>query len=384
MSATILPDLRRLQRVLIIRLSSIGDVIHALPVSAALGESFPHLELTWIVEEMSAEVVTGNPYLKEVLVVPRSRWKQGRLRSPAVWKEYLEFLGELRRRRFDLTLDLQGYGKSGLYALATGAPHRFGWHRMRDGSGLVSRSLPLRPHSLHRVDWFLNVPRALGAPADRVCFPLDIPPSDRLEVENRLTFAGIAPGQRFAVLNPAAGNETRRWGVLRYAELAVALALQCGLPSVAIGSGKDREICAQVCLRARDMLEHSPQPARQAGPVSFAGQTSLKQLAALLGAATVHIAGDTGSVHLAAAVGCPVVSLFGPTDPAHAGPWGQEQNVLSGRHLCGRTCTVRHCPQATPRKDATAAEERSALCLQAISVADVLKKVQQVLYDPAG
>lgn len=98
---TKLPDLRTAQRVLIIRLSSIGDVVHALPVSAALGEAFPHLELTWIVEESAADVVRGNPYLHEVIVVPRERWKRGR-KSPRIWREYLDFLQMLRERRFDV------------------------------------------------------------------------------------------------------------------------------------------------------------------------------------------------------------------------------------------------------------------------------------------
>src|SRR5438034_4016718 len=96
-----LPDLRNLRRLAIIRSSSIGDVTHALPLSAALGEAFPNLELTWIVEEMSAEIVTGNPYLKEVIVIPRSRWKKGRWHSPQIWREYMAFLAGLRRRQFD-------------------------------------------------------------------------------------------------------------------------------------------------------------------------------------------------------------------------------------------------------------------------------------------
>ena len=94
-------DLNRVQRLLIIRLSSIGDVTHALPLSAALKAAYPHLEITWIVEEMSAEIVTGNPALQEVIIVPRSRWKQGRWRSPQVWREYRTFMQELRARRFE-------------------------------------------------------------------------------------------------------------------------------------------------------------------------------------------------------------------------------------------------------------------------------------------
>ena len=121
---------------------------HALPLSASLHEAFPNLKITWIVEEMSAEIVVGNPTLHEVIVVPRSRWKQGRWRSPQIWREYFAFMKTLRARRFDVTLDLQGYAKSAFMALATGAKHRYGWWRLRDGANLVSRSLPRRPQSL--------------------------------------------------------------------------------------------------------------------------------------------------------------------------------------------------------------------------------------------
>src|SRR5262245_55151213 len=159
---TPLPDLRALRRVLIIRLSSIGDVIHALPVSAALGEAFPHLELTWIVEESAADVVRDNPYLHDVIVVPRERWKRGR-KSPDIWREYLGFLRMLRERRFEVSLDLQGYAKSGLMAWAAAAPYRLGWWKQQDMAGMISRPLPHRPESIHRVDWFLDVARALGA-----------------------------------------------------------------------------------------------------------------------------------------------------------------------------------------------------------------------------
>src|SRR5437763_2618921 len=99
-----LPDLRTVHRVLIIRLSAIGDVIHALPLASALKDAYPHLEITWLVEEIPADMVLGNPDLERVIVVPRSRWKRGRARSPQVWREYLALLAELRRYRFDLTI----------------------------------------------------------------------------------------------------------------------------------------------------------------------------------------------------------------------------------------------------------------------------------------
>jgi heptosyltransferase-1 len=402
MRPPVLPDLRAVRRLLIIRLSSIGDVVHAIPLSAALGEAFPHLEITWLVEEMSADIVTGNPYLKEVIVVPRGRWKQGRLRSPRVWREYLAFLADLRRRRFEVSLDIQGHSKSGLMALATGAPYRLGWWRLRDGAQFASRPLPRRPESVHRVDWFLDVARALGAEPTAVRFPLAIPEASRAQAAELLRSVGIAPSAPYAVLNPATGDHNRRWGARPYAELAVALAERHGLPSVLIGSGKDRTLCAEIIALARERQgvrvtsPNAPHSDAQAGaliPVSLAGQTDLKQLAAVLEGCTIQVCGDTGSAHIAAALGRPVVATFGPTDPAHAGPWGQLDRVLARRDLCFPDCPGR-CRSIERRSGGTQAigaqgeptprlssAEAITPCLRAITPAEVLARVEQVLYE---
>jgi lipopolysaccharide heptosyltransferase I len=373
-----LPDLRSARRLLIIRLSSIGDVTHALPVSAALGEAFPHLELTWVVEEMSADIVTGNPYLHEVIVVPRTRWKSGRWRSPQVWREYRAFLAGLRRRRFDVTLDLQGYAKSGLIALAAGTPHRFSWWRPRDGSGLISRALPRRPESAHRVDWFLDVVRAFGAEPERVRFPLHIPDAARQRARELLCRGGIGPEAPFAVLNPATGDQVRRWGAERYAQVAAELAKRHGLPSVLVGSGKDVALCEEVRAAALSGVENGHAPcAHVPAPLNLAGQTSLKELAALLERSAVHICGDTGSAHIAAALERPVVAIYGPTDPAHAGPWGQTENVLSRRELCRADCGGA-CALAAGNGNGNGVV--TARCMAEISPEAVLTKVEQVLY----
>lgn len=369
-------DLNRVRRLLIIRLSSIGDVTHALPLSAALHEAFPHLEITWIVEEMSAEIVLGNPTLHDVIVVPRSRWKQGRWRSPQVWREYIAFLKALRARRFDVTLDLQGYAKSAFMALATGAKHRYGWWRLRDGANLVSRSLPRRPQSLHRVDWFLDVGRALGADPKRVTFPLHVPDVARRRVRELLLVGGIDPTQPYAVLNPAVGDQTRRWGAARYAELAQQLAQRFKLPSVLIGSGKDKAICEEVRTLA---LEGDAWPTDVKPPFSVAGETSLKELAAVLEGGAVHICGDTGSAHIAAALERPIVALYGPTDPAMAGPWGQSDHVLSHRELCAAACTVKQCVYTHAGNGIP--PEDTARCLAAISVAEAVQRVESILYE---
>ncbi len=399
-------DLNQVERLLIIRLSSIGDVTHALPLSAALHEAFPNLEITWIVEEMSAEIVNGNPTLHEVIVVPRSRWKQGRWRSPQVWREYFAFMKALRDRRFDVTLDLQGYAKSAFMALATGAKHRYGWWRLRDGANLVSRSLPRRPQSLHRVDWFLDVGRALGADPKQVTFPLHVPEEARRKVHEMLLAGGIDPTQPYAVVNPAVGDQTRRWGAQKYAQLVLGLAFWSNLPSVLIGSGKDTEICEEVRTLALEEMPIGDKdsartedgtlprdwrsrvslaymlpiwPETVPKPLNLAGQTSLKELAAVLEGCAVHVCGDTGSAHIAAALERPVVAVYGPTDPAMAGPWGQSDHVISHRSQCNATCNVKQCFYTRGGKGFQG--EDIARCLAHITSGDVLQKVESLLHE---
>jgi len=352
-----LPDLNAVKRVLIIRLSSIGDVVHALPVSSALGESFPHLELTWIVEETAADVVQGNPYLKDVIVVPRKKWKEAQP-SPKLWGDYFALLQDLRRRKFDVTLDLQGYGKSALMAWATGAPYRLGWWKMQDGAHLVSKPIPRNPESLHRVEWFLDVARALGANPSPVTFPLVIPDSARQKSTAMLKYIGIEPNTPYAIINPATGDQLRRWGSENYARVVRLLAEQHRMSVVLIGSSKDIELCNDVAERAtKGMLGEN---FGVSAPCVLAGKTTVIESAAMLDTATIVICSDTGAAHIAAALGTPVVGIYAPTDPAHAGPYGQLDTVVSHYDYCARECTTRICavplPQTVPADLNTAAQ----------------------------
>ncbi len=374
MSKPHLPNLNQINRVLIIRLSSIGDVVHATPLSVALSEAFPHLEISWLVEEMSAEIVQGNPYLKEVIVVPRSRWKKGGWNSLHIWREKLAFLSSLRARKFDLTLDLQGYAKSGVMALATGAKHRIGWRRLRDGSEWISQAVPPRPESLHRVEWFLDVVGALGVQTETVNFPLTIPDSARQSLNTKLNAYGIEASRPYLVLNLATGNEVRRWGVEKYAELVLEIARRHPYSLILIGSKKDKPLNQALLDRIKPHYPESLPP-----PVDLAGETNLKELMALLEQTAVHITGDTGSTHIAAAMGIPTLSLYGPTDPVHAGAWGQAERTLSHRELCTRGCGGKECAHPCLRKHpATEAGESPnvAACLDAITAQDVLKLLE--------
>lgn len=377
MAVVTVPDLTQVKRVLIIRLSSIGDVTHALPVAAALKDSYPHLELTWLVEEMSADIVTGSDSLSNVIVIPRNRWKkQGRLTSPAVWREYFALLQTIRRGRFDVSLDLQGYAKSAILAYASGARYKFGWRRLRDGSGLVSTKLPSRAESLHRVDQFLDVPSALGADRQPIRFPLHIPQGAREKAIALLAASGLREEVGYAVINPAAGSPNRKWSAENYGVLAAGLAERFHLGVVLVGSGKDRDVCSQVAEAARAANGANSATGWLA---DLSGQTNIKELAAVLERCAVHISGDTGSAHIAAALKRPVVALYGPTDPTHAGPWQQLGSVLAHREYCIAGCGVRQCMVGCSPDGVTSGHAVMARCLSEITPDEVLSKVVQVI-----
>jgi heptosyltransferase-1 len=339
------------RRVLIIKMSAFGDIIHALPVAAALKSSFPHLEITWAVEEAFAPLVTGNPTLAHVLTLPKVRGRQ--LRSPAFHRDYFRSLRDVRRRRFDLTLDLQGLTKSALVAAASGARLRLAYHWVREAASFFERAVPREPGSVHIVDQYLDVARFLGAKADRPQFPIAITDEDDAAVVAMLAAKGIGNGQPFVSINPASALAIKQWDAGRYGALLDTLYDRLGLSSVLVTA--DRSVAGKVAAAAARPF------------ANLAGRTSLKQLGAVLRRSALHICGDTGSGHMAAAFGTPVIALVGPTDADRICPYGQRRNVIRHSDLCGAACNWHHCQFASPR------------CLEAIGVEEVAALVEQIV-----
>jgi heptosyltransferase-1 len=357
------PDMRSIQRLLIVKLSSIGDAVHALPVTAALGEAYPHLEISWVVEQMSAPMVEGNPYLKEVIVLPAD-WRKNRL-SLRSFRRFSSLRQEMRGRRFDMTLDLQGLSKSALVAWATGAKFRYGYDWLREFAPRLETRIPRRPESVHIVEQFLDVARFLGAPVREVTFPLHIPAAEEAAAVALLHGVGITAERPFLVINPSSGGGGNKgWGAERFAALLDALAPDIP-PVVLVGAKGDLEVAREIAART-----HQP-------PSSLVGQTNLKQLAAVLRLSALHLCGDTGSAHIAAALGTPVVSLFGRSNPARLAPYGQEANALHHREQCAAPC--RHFHDTAPVNSKQKCLAPPPVCLSAITVAEVADKVREIL-----
>ena len=351
MSVVSVPDMMQIRRVLIIKLSALGDILHALPVSAALKEAYPHLEITWAVEEPFVALLEGNPYLHDLLVLPKLKFSK--LKSAEYRRNYFGRLKAARKQKFDVALDLQGLTKSAIVAVGSGATVRLGYHWLREAAVLMERRLPRNPESVHIVDQYLDVVRYLGAEPKQIKFPFYISDEDTAAVDRMLNEANLTPDTPFVSINPASAQAIKQWNAAHFAELIDRLKREYNLPSVLVTA--DKTVAAQVADIATEPF------------LNLCGRTNLKQLAAVLRRSAVHVCGDTGSSPLAVALERPVVTLVGPTDPDRIHPYSQRNNVLSHREFCGAKCDWHHCEFARPR------------CLDAITVDEVLAKTVSLI-----
>jgi len=340
-------------RILLIKPSALGDVVHTLPVVATLRRRYPNVALDWLVEEEAADLVRGHPAVSEVLVSGRRRWLR-QMRSaatlPAALREARAFLRGLRQRRYGAVLDLQGLFKSALYVLAAGAPLRVGLTDGREGAtwALTHRVTP-PPQPVHAVERYLALAAAVDATEVVRDFTISLAAED-LDTAEAMRRSVASP---CVVLHPAARWPTKLWEADRWRAVAAALGA-AGIGVLLTGSGADRELANTICAGLR--------PA----PRSLAGQLTLKQLSAVLQGADAMVTVDSGPMHIAAAVGTPIVALFGPTDPARTGPCGPA--TILRRALPCSPCLERRCRIAEQYR-----------CMRDLTVAEVVGAVQRQL-----
>ncbi|HEV8585041.1 MAG TPA: lipopolysaccharide heptosyltransferase I [Methylomirabilota bacterium] len=306
----------------LVKLSSLGDVVHALPVAEALAAAFPRARLAWLVERREAALLRDHPALDEVIDVDTRAWRSAR--TPRQVVGVVRGLGALRRRlhagRFDVAIDLQGLVKSGAVTAATGAPLRIGfaagWSRERLNALFTNRRVSPPAEARHVVDQYLSLLEPLGVRAPT-------PPRFRLatraaaesRIDDFLVGVGLKPRHRLVVLNPGAGRTNKRWPVPRFRALAERLCHEAGAQVLVLWGPSEREA-------ARAIAEIAPPRPALAPP------TDLDELLSVARRASVMVAGDTGPLHLAAAVGTPCVGLYGPTSGARNGPYGAGHRIL--------------------------------------------------------
>jgi heptosyltransferase I len=372
---------RDFRKILLIKLSAVGDVIHTIPVLNKLRRRYPSAQLDWLVTPAIAELLRHNPAITNVIEFAREDWS--RPWTPAPFVSYTRLAAKLRANAYDLVVDMHGQFRTAVFALATGAPVRIGfdrprarvwdasprtfsaearkhaWQGAREGSWLAyTDHIPVPTLDLHAVDRYLSVGPILGFEEGPPDFSFPIPPAASANIESLLCRHDIA-GAPLVVMAPGTIWETKHWGTDKFAEVARHF-LQKGFAVALMGSRRERAICEEVARLAP-------------GSVDVAGETTLTELAALVRRSAISVTNDSGPMHLAVALGRPVVSVFGPTDPIWIGPYGRADAVLRAGVPCS-PCLLRQLSRC----------RHDHVCMENVSARAVIERMEHVLGNDAG
>jgi len=342
-----------MSRVLIVRLSALGDIVHALPVLFALKRALPSVAVDWLVEENYASLLALVPELdRRIVVRATTGGASDNTMAFSGGLGYARAMSFLRAQGYDAALDLQGLIKSAVWARASGAKRVIGFDRghLREpyAASLYSETVT-PPGAGHVIDKNLAVLRALNVPD----LPMELRLQASASTEVTAAITGIGGPGKYIVMNPGAAWPNKRWPTSAFAELAAALSRRNGLRTMVTWGPGDGDA-------AKDIVEQSNRAATRAPATNVADLAVVMQNAALV------ISGDTGPLHIAAAMGTPIVGLYGPTWPERNGPWNPRDLVVSRAD----TCVCHHKRECL----------RGAPCINDITVREVLAAAERQLY----
>jgi heptosyltransferase-1 len=341
-----------MKRILIVRLSALGDIVHALPVLTRLRQTFPDADIDWLVEENYAATLTlAQGLTRRLIVRAKADSSAADTMSFATGIGYLRAASFLRAQQYDLALDLQGLLKSATWARVSGARRVIGFDRehLREPFAASFYTETVVPDDGgHVIRKNLSILRGLEIEPGPVA--LQVEPVASAELVKAIQLAG-GPNA-YIVINPGAAWPNKCWPPDRFALVAKSLLDRTGLPSLVTWGPKERALADAVSTGS-------------AGAATPAPPTSVADLAALMRSAALVISGDTGPLHIAAAVGSPVVGLFGPTRPERNGPWAPVDEVVSR----AETCVCHHKRSCL----------RGAPCINEITVDEVLAAAERRL-----
>lgn len=316
--------------ILIVKPSSFGDILHAFPAVELIRQAMPDAHITWVVNDMFVGIVELFPAVDEIVVFRRKRI--GELRH---CHEIFSFLCDLRQRKYDVVIDLQGLLRSGLISWFSGARRRVGFRKVREGAHFFYSDRMLLPANLmHAADKNVFLVRSAMAISAELEPPVLAPQHDLVKAARRaFREHGLDDGKPVVAVAPGSRWETKTWPPAFFGRVLDAVVsrvpdAQCWM----LGSADEREVADQVA--ASCIL---------ANPENLAAETDLQTLVELLRLSTVLLTNDSGPMHLAASLGVPVVALFGPTDAQLTGPYGEGHEVFTGS--CDLApCFARGCP----------------------------------------
>ena len=332
-------------KILILKPSSLGDVVQALPVLRLLKQHHPRSEIYWWIETASLPLLEDDPDLAGIFRFERRRWS-----NPWHWDEIAKSIAAMRRHHFDLVIDLQALARSAAVGwLANGACYA-GLHDWRElASGYYDVHVPRPSAATHAVDWYLAVLRALGVP---VHDDFDwLPRRDLVAQEVETLWPALV--RPTVALLPGARWENKCWPVNHFQELVRLLrARQPDLQFAVLGGATDSALAQAIVSAAPEAV------------LDLTGRTSLLQMVEVIRLCRIVVTNDTGPMHVAAALRKPVVGIFGPTDPARTGPHNQIHHALQRPDLTCVPCLKSVCAYHDP-----------LACLRGISAARVADEV---------
>lgn len=338
------------RRILIVKPSSLGDIVHSLPVLRELRKLFPDAHIGWLVKEVWKDILTENPLLDEIIVLNK---------GPA---GFFAAIRDVRNSRFDTIIDLQGLFRSGAISLFSGAYAKLGFENARESAHLFyNKKIKLPDKPLHAVNRYLLAIDAIAGDEIRKQyqgnapdFPLYINTDDAEWAIEFLKKNGLGEISPLIAINPSARWLKKRWPVQLFAELINRLIKELKAGIILLGSRDDIPLAGEISSLVHGKLTVA------------AGTTSIKTLTALLDRVDVLITNDSGPMHIAAALGKPVTALFGPTDPGLTGPYGKNHTVIKKDMECS-PCFRKPCKYKRP------------ICMESITVEEVMETVKTKL-----
>jgi heptosyltransferase-1 len=324
------------RKILIIKPSSLGDVVHSLPFLNAVRTGFPEAEIHWVIAKGFEGLLEGHPMINKLWIINKDAWKN--IKNVGSTVKEIEFLfKDLKKEHFDLVVDLQGLLRSGVITAATGAPVRVGFSEAREGSRVFYTHKVNGGKDIHAVDRYLRIAAFLECDTSDICFPFPMDNQSSSSIFHPLSLIPH-PSKDYAVLVPGARWKTKRWPPENFGKLSSKLPLS----TVIVGSKKDMDIANKIIAQSNG------------NSISLAGKTDLKELIEVMRGARFVVSNDSGPMHIASALGIPVFAIFGPTDPSKTGPYGKGHTVIREDIPCSpclkRKCSDIKCMNSLPAK----------------------------------
>jgi len=341
-------------KILILKPSSLGDVIHALPVLRLLKRHWPQSSIHWWLDINLVPLLQHDPDLAGIYAFNRKRWA-----APHHWLEILSGLQAMREQQFDLAIDLQGLARSSMFAWLVNATTTVGLDNLREGGREGARAMydltpPRSPARAHAVERYMAVLPILGVPV-RWNFEW-LPPRLQAAQSVRERWASDTSRTRWIVLLPGGRWDNKRWPVRNFVELVRRLGDIPDTKAVVLGSPSERPLGEEIAASAPERC------------LNLAGMTSLDEMIEWIRLSHLTITNDTGPMHVAAAMRRPVIAVFGPTAPWNTGPFGQLENVLQATELPCVPCMKSKCAYREP-----------LACLHLVKPDVVFEKARRVL-----